>query len=132
MRAIPAVLCSLLVACASSDSPSRLVTGKRLVGEWCRYGGLAWVTLTLHRDASYDAMWTGCLGVYGTARGHWRLDQSTITLTPTEEKDLMRNYLRTLDVVPNEEGLGLVPSDERKQMDTQGADSSYWCFTRSN
>ena len=131
MKAILVALCSLLVACTSGVAPSS-IPAKRLVGKWYRGDGLGYnVTLTLNRDSSYDAVWTGCLGTYGTAHGNWRLDQSKLTLTPTEEKDMMRKHLRTLDVLPDKRGFVLVPPKGRKNFNKWGTESSYWCFKPS-
>ena len=129
MKTILISVCSLLAACATSMSASAPIPASRLAGKWYRGDGLGYnVTLTLNRDSSYDAVWTGCLGTYGTARGTWRLNASQITLTPTEEKDTMRNHLLTLDVLPDKRGYILVPPEDRKNLQKWGSESSYWCF----
>ena len=128
MKTILLLLCSLLAACAINVSQSTPIPAKRLAGKWYRGDGTSYnVTLTLNRDSSYDAVWTGCLGTYGTARGTWHLDAAKLKFTPTEEKDMMRNHLRTLDVLPDKRGFALVPPECRKHFDKWGSDTPY-CF----
>jgi hypothetical protein len=132
MKTILLLLCSLLAACATSVSLSAAIPAKRLAGKWYRGDGTGYnVTLTLNRDSSYDAVWTGCLGTYGTARGTWHLDATKLTFTPTEEKDMMRNHLRTLDVLPDKRGFVLVPPKDGMYFKKWGSESSYWCFKPS-
>jgi hypothetical protein len=130
MKVLFAALCCLLGGCASSASLSPSIPAKRLVGKWYRGDGTGYnVTLTLNQDSSYTAIWEGCLGTYGTARGNWNLDQTRLKLTPTEEKDMMRNHLRTLDVLPDKQGIVLVPPKDRKYFNKWGSQPPYWCFT---
>jgi hypothetical protein len=133
MKTILLLFCSLLAACAPGFSQPSPIPAKRLVGKWYRGDGKGYnVTLTLSRDSSYDAVWTGCLGTYGTARGTWRLDGAKLSFTPTQEKEMMRNHLRTLDVLPEKGGFVLVSAKDRTHFDKWGSATTHWCFKRAN
>jgi hypothetical protein len=129
---LPIVLC-LFAGCATSNSPSGPLAAKRLAGHWHQGDGLGYnVSLSLNKDSTYDAEFWGCVGSGGTARGNWRLVNDKVLLSPIEEKDLMVNHLRSLDVVNAKKGFVLVQSGQRRQFDTFPSDSSFGCFTRSN
>jgi hypothetical protein len=76
------------------------VQASDIVGDYYVGDGLGYnIHLHLGADASYDATWTGCLGVYGTAKGTWRLESASIAFSPNEETEMMKEYLTRLDVL---------------------------------
>jgi hypothetical protein len=67
-----------------------------LVGTYYAGGGIC---LTLKPDGTYAAERHGCVGIYGEASGKWRIAGSTLFLSPLKEVDMLKDYLRTLDIV---------------------------------
>ena len=136
MKAIVAVLCSLLVSCANSISPSSPIPAKRLVGKW--YSGTTGsiVFLTLNRDSTYEADREGCMGPLSFTRGNWKLSQTTLTLTPTEETGMLHGDIPSLDVLRYKRGYALVPPKNRKDFIVASSDKTpinvpLVCFIRT-
>ena len=75
-----------------------------LSGAWYTGDGLG-VNITIHfrPDGSYSADWFGCMGRYGRAAGSWTLTASVVELTPTLEEDMLKGFLRRLEVESAEE-----------------------------
>ena len=130
MKVLLALLCSLLVACANRVSSSAPVSTEQLVGKWYRGDGTGYnVVLTLNRDLSYNAVWFSDGGILGDARGSWKFTRTKLILLLSEEKHMKHIHLRTLDVLPNKQGVVLVAPEDRKLFDKWGAESSLYCFT---
>jgi hypothetical protein len=130
--ALPSLLLCLLVGCMNTDSVSRQLKPRQLTGKWYRGDGTGYnITMTLKRDGTYDAVWAGCLGTYGTAVGSWSATSDSLTLTPKSETGLMEKHLRSLTVIPQKQGFVLVPPDAREGFSKWGADSGYWSFSRT-
>lgn len=129
---LAALMCCLSAGCISTDSKVGRSNRRHFAGNWYRGDGTGYnVTLTLKKDGTYDAVWVGCLGTYGTAAGSWEATPEQITLTPKSETGMMENHLRSLTVFPEKTGFVLVPPDARDGFPKWGADSPYWCFSRS-
>jgi hypothetical protein len=90
------------------------------------------VNLTLRPDFSYDAVWAGCLGTYGTAKGRWHLDGHKLSFTPTEETGMMRKHLRMLTITSDkQQQVVLVPPKSMHYFKKWGSDPPYWCYVRA-
>lgn len=112
------------------DSPE---FAEALAGEYYRGDGTGFnITLHLKPDGKYEAEWHGCLGKYGEASGTWSRNGSRVTFTASEEKDMMKGHLRSLDVAEFGGDWILVPTDERDRefYDRYGV-SRYSCFQRT-
>jgi hypothetical protein len=49
---------------------------------------------------TYSCVWSGCLGVYGTATGRWSIVENTLHLTPDTSTDMLKDKpLPPLDVL---------------------------------
>ncbi len=129
----PLAILLLIFSGAISSAAPRVdsAVAKRLDGEWYRGDGKGYnVTITLSKDRGYSAVYTGCLGIYGTARGTWRVQRGSVAFTPTEERGTMRKHLRTLDIEQTGKDIVLVPPDVREEFKQYGASSRLWCFKR--
>ena len=126
--ALGGFLCTM----ASGTDADSSLRPEQLAGKWYRGDGTGYnVTITFSPDLSYSAVWEGCLGTYGTARGKWRIEDQKVVFIPAEEKDMMRDHLRRLDVEHTESGVVLVPPDIHKEFEKYGTSSRYWCFQRA-
>ena len=124
------LVCGSAMLCIAAAAP---ITESALVGKWYTGDGLGYnVDLTLRADSSYDAVWTGCLGTYGTAKGRWHFDGRKLTFAPTDEKDMMRNHLRTLTVIPDKHKIVLVPPKSLADFKKWGSDPPFWCYVRAH
>lgn len=123
---------ALLSGCQNQQrSRTDLATLQPLAGSYYRGDGTGYnIYLDLRPDGAYDAKWKGCLGVYGTARGHWTVEGELVLLSPTKETNKMKGHLKRLDLVKQEGHLILLPSDDRDFYDKHGA-SRYSCFQRT-
>jgi hypothetical protein len=74
-----------------------------LSGAWYMGDGLG-VNITIHfrPDSTYSAEWFGCLGRYGRAAGSWTLSDSVVELAPTLEEDMLKGFLRRLELESGE------------------------------
>jgi hypothetical protein len=126
------MIAALLSGCQSQhQSHTDLAILRPVAGNYYRGNGTGYnINLDLRPDGSYDANWRGCLGVYGTARGHWTVDGEHVLLTPTKETDMMRGHLKRLDFATHEGRLILLPSNDREFYDKHGA-SRFSCFQRT-
>ena len=52
------------------------------------------LALALRPDLTYTATLQGDLGSWGDASGRWRVDGSTLVLTPTQETEQLTGFLR--------------------------------------
>ena len=94
------LLFTLLIFSGITSASADSFPNGELVGGWYQGDGLGYnVTLTLNTDGSYIASWRGCLGLYGTAAGNWKVDEDVIVLTPASETDMMVGHLRTLKIL---------------------------------
>jgi len=66
-------ICGLAVLALAAPPTPRTLSGKWHIGDGEGYN----VDLTLRPDFRYGAVWTGCLGTYGTAKGRWHLRPRT-------------------------------------------------------
>lgn len=87
-------------------------------GRYYRGDGLGYnIVLDLENDGSYRGQWRGCLGVYGTAAGKWRVKSSgkarQIVLEPTRETNMMKGHLRILDIIYRDKKVLFLPTSER-------------------
>jgi len=97
----------LLVVAAQRTEPE-------LIGErWYRGDGLGYnVTLTLADDGTYDARWSGCLGIYGRSKGMWVDQGFEIALAPEFEEGSMIGHLRSLRRLKIQNTEVLVPPED--------------------
>ena len=115
-----------LCAFAPGGTPPDPLFGKWYIGDGTGHN----VDLALGRDFTYHAVWTGCLGTYGTAKGHWELHGDKLTFTPTEETEMMRKHLRTLIVVREKKQVVLVSPKQMSDFKKLGSNPPYWCYVR--
>lgn len=105
---------------------------KAVVGTYYRGDGKGYnVTLKLRQDGTYSAEWHGCLGKYGDASGRWKLADKRILLTPKKERDMMKDHLKTLDVLKYKNRWIFVRSNERDFYDQYGVSRSS-CFQKQD
>lgn len=89
---------------------------KSYAGSYYRGDGLGYnVNLNLKEDGTYTGKWRGCLGLYGTAQGRWTSNGKQILLKPSQETDMMKGHLRTLDIVYQQKKIALLPTTDRKE-----------------
>lgn len=126
----------IAVACAPAaeiekGEPAAPPDTKAVAGSYYCGDGLGYnVTLTLKEDGSYSAEWHGCLGKYGDASGRWKLLDRRIVFTPKKETDMMKDHLKTLDVLKYKGGWIFVRADHRDFYDQHGV-SRYSCFQKT-
>jgi hypothetical protein len=90
------------------------------------------LTLALQGGGTYKLTWTGCLGVYGTAKGTWKEDGGTLSLSPSEETDMLKEHpIRTLRVVLSRGQEVLVPPDQEADVQKNGPDQ-YNSYSRTD
>jgi hypothetical protein len=122
---------ALTVKKATLEMPA---DAKAISGSYYRGDGTGYnIYLTLKRDGSYAAEWHGCLGKYGDASGTWRLDGDRITFSPSSETDMMKDHLRTLDVMRFEGDWIFLPTakDDREFYDKWGV-CRFSCFQKKD
>jgi len=95
-------------AAESTDLP-----GRYYCGDHTGYN----IYLNLSDTGKYDAIWEGCLGRYGTAKGTWRATGDQIALTPKKETDMMKQHLTRLIVIRDTNGVSLVRQESEKDKD---------------
>ena len=118
----PLVVAMLIsVGCASPQTRTQLTTLRPFAGNYFRGDGTCYnISLDLRPDGSYGAQWSGCLGIYGTARGKWSIDGDQILLSPRKETDMMKGHLTRLDISKYQGGVILIPTDDREFYDEHG------------
>jgi hypothetical protein len=89
------------------------------------------INLTLKPDGSYAADWQGCLGPYGEASGNWRGTGKTLTLSPVNATDMMKDFTKTLDVVERDGRVVFVRPDWRAFFKKYGIRRGS-CFQRTD
>jgi len=121
---------SRLTSVKGVSIPAKVET-RQLAGEWYRGDGLGYnLTLTVGEDGRYRATWNGCVGEYGRAAGTWSQRNGHVSLSPTEETEMMVNHLRELTVVTYRGKLLLVPSGRDGNFFVEHGPSDYSCFHR--
>ena len=125
----------IAVACAQAGDiemgePAVPPNAKAVAGSYYCGDGLGYnITLTLIENGSYSAEWRGCLGKYGDASGNWKLSDKRIVFTPKKETDMMKDHLKTLDVLKYKGDWIFVRADHREFYDNYGV-SRYSCFQK--
>ena len=101
-----------------------------VAGDYYRGDGLGVnIRLLLGEDGTFDSTWRGCLGVYGTAKGTWRLKKGRVLFRPKQETGLMEGELQALDVLTCEQRIILVSPRDRDLFLRRGP-SRNSCFVR--
>jgi hypothetical protein len=103
----------------------KIIAGTYYCGDGTGYN----VTLTLKANGNYAGVWHGCLGTYGDASGSWKLSDKSIVLIPKKETGMMKEHLKTLDVLKYKEGWIFVRTDDRSFYDKYGVSRSS-CFQK--
>lgn len=112
------------------DNEGIIYCPKLLNGTYYRGDGLSInIFLSLYAHNLFNAVWRGCVGIYGTACGNWSIDNRSIVLSPSKETEMMLGLLSRLDIFEYEERLVLIPCNQRKSFD-QGGVSRNSCFQR--
>ena len=94
--------------------------GERLAGSYYRGDHLGYnVTLNLVADGTYSSTWTGCLGVYGTASGHWKIRGDDLVLTPATEAGLMKGHLTVLKIRRSNGHFELLPVEDEPRLKSE-------------
>ncbi len=108
-----------------SEAPTNtaVLAGRYYCGDGLGYN----VSLVLKDGGDYTAQWNGCLGKYGEAAGKWKLVETRIVLTPSDEKDMMKGHLKTRDVLKFKGDWIFVRADDRAFYDKHGV-TRYSCF----
>lgn len=113
-------------------TPEAPPNARAVAGNYYRGDGTGYnIYLTLKADGKYTAEWRGCLGKYGEASGQWTLKDKQITFKPSEEKDMMKGHLRSLDVLKFKGEWIFVPTEDRDFYDKWGV-SRYSCFQKQD
>ncbi len=110
--------------------------GEGLTGKWYRGDGLGMnISLVLSTGGSYEAVWSGCLGEYGSARGSWVVEADKtgvrhVRFSALEEKGTMAGELTDVEISENRGEPILVPlGKDRKFFDKYGP-SQDSCFQK--
>lgn len=114
-RFLPLFIGLLVGLPAWGNEKTELIAGVYRRGEHTAYN----VTLNLKAEGIYDARWTGCLGLYGTAEGNWRISDGNLILSPTKETGTMQNHLKVLKIWNVEGDLTLLPDKEDQTIETE-------------
>lgn len=103
--------------------------GKQFVGTYYRGDGTGFnLTLTLKSNGHFDCRWTGCLGVYGTSTGTWKVEGDEIQMSTLTAKGMMEDKpIGTLTITTNLGNTFLVQNNDREFYDEHGP-SRYSCF----
>ena len=131
MKTYGIVFCLLMcIGCQSTKPASPQGSATELTGSYYRGDHTGYnIYLDLLADGTYNATWRGCLGVYGTARGTWRITGERVILSPSEETDMMKGHLRELHVVQYQGQTVFVPDLRDDYYRKYGADE-YAAFHR--
>ena len=114
---------------ASTDANQIGDNEKQLVGTYYRGDGKGYnLELTLESSRQFHCRWTGCLGLYGTSTGTWRVDDNQIQMSTLTANGMMEdNPIGTLTVSTDMGKTILVQNDDREFFDEHGP-SRYSCF----
>jgi hypothetical protein len=108
MRVLGYLLVALLAStsgCASDATVRSSVSA--LAGSYYSGDGLGrMVYVHLDPDGSFYSDWQGCLGVYGEATGHWKVQAEKIVFTPDTEAGDLAGYLREATTIIHNGKLG--------------------------
>lgn len=103
----------LLAGCATDATVQ--TTSSQFSGEYYSGDGLGrLVTVVLRPDHTFQSDWQGCLGVYGKARGTWRLQGDQLVFEPVEEDRELVGYLRQATTIRHDGRLGFVRGEDVK------------------
>jgi hypothetical protein len=84
-----------------------------VVGKWYCGDGTGYnIYLDLQAGGTYQAVWHGCLGEYGSAKGKWREASGRILLTPSDEKEMMKGHLTALLVIEEKSEIRLLRRED--------------------
>jgi hypothetical protein len=112
------LLCTLLVLAFSAAAIAADYADKDVVGRWYRGDHLGYnVVLTLARDHTYKASWTGDEidpktsrpGEYGSASGKWKLEGDRLVMTPAKETKDTKGDVSTMRLDPRRGKIVLAP-----------------------
>lgn len=83
---------TLVIAVADDGTRSEVrqtVNGARLAGRYFSGDGTSCnLDLNLRHDGTFEVVWTGCLGVYGTCAGVWSIDDKGVATTVTRAEGM--------------------------------------------
>ena len=103
----------------------------QFAGTYYQGDGLGYqIHLTLAADGSFTGTWDGCMGRYGDSDGNWSVSGKTLALSPHREKNMMKNYARTFDIVKTDKGYVFVGEKDRRHFKEYGDSTTCWCFHR--
>jgi hypothetical protein len=94
--------------------------------------------LTLNPDGIYVATATLCSFPNGAAVGNWRVTGKTLILSPFTETDVMKGYLRSMDVVNEGDRFILLRPEDRASLNAESDNVLYffilhlWSFQRTD
>lgn len=114
-RFLPLFVGLLLALPTFGSEKTELLAGIYQRGDHTGYN----VTLNLKPEGMYDARWTGCLGLYGTAEGNWTISDGNLILSPTKETGTMKNHLKVLKIRKVDEDITLLPDKEEQMIETE-------------
>ena len=102
---------------------------RQLIGTYYRGDGTGYnLALTLKSTGQFNCRWTGCLGVYGSSTGTWKVDGDEIQISTLTAKGMMEDKpIGTLKVSTNLGKTILIQNNDREFFDEHGP-SRYSCF----
>ena len=110
MRRIACICCAVGFSVSLASAGTNGVSEADLVGRYYEGDGLGVnVYINIQSNGTFDCLWRGCLGVYGTSTGSWSFATNRLVLRPTEETDMLRDYpLREFDVQSTRDSVPLL------------------------
>ena len=124
-RTLLILLLATITGCSTPSAPEaqHQPTAKQLAGSYYRGDGTGYnVTIEFNDSGNYTAVWRGCLGEYGTAKGTWSVAGTFVTLKPTAETGMMKGHLRQLNIVRKNDAFVFVPDLKDDYYRKYGAD----------
>ena len=70
------------------------------------------VFVTLNPDGTFRGDWHGCLGPYGEATGHWRIEAEKILFAVDTEAGMLAGYLREATTIRHRGEFGFVRDED--------------------
>jgi hypothetical protein len=90
--ALPKVRVTVVSPDGSTKEVQEEVTAGQLVGDYSLGDGLGYnLNLVLKEGGNFECTWTGCLGVYGTARGQWAMQEDGLKLSPQMSEGILKD-----------------------------------------